>query len=190
MDGYDQLWSLVEADEADLVPGLVAELSGAGRAADLLSHDLQVDLSAIDGSVDDARFPTAFQADFLAGPASSDDFFPIHACGGDSWAANTLPGIDPSAGESPLVLPTVANDVFDIPEPLVLPGVMDDDFFVAKDGSGPWVLPSEPDILVGDNEHFLGLFASRGGFDLPVDHTLYVDDHGLIGAHGSDDWLL
>lgn len=185
MDAYDQLWSLVEADEADIVPGLVDALSPAA-GGDLLSADVQVDLSALE------NFPEAapYAADALIGSAAGDDFFPIHAFTA-SWATDSLPGIDPSAGEPP-ALPVAANDVFDVVEPLVLPGVMDDGFVMGGPDDGRLVLPGvEDDFRMEDivGERFLGRHVMGGGFDTPVDHTLVVDDHGLIGAHGTDDWL-
>lgn len=187
MDAYDQLWSLVEADEADIVPGLVDTLIHATGGGDLLSSDLSVDLSALESFAD----TTQYAADFLIGPAAGDDFFPLHAFTAAASATNSLPGIDPSAGEQPLA-PVAANDVFDVVEPLVLPGVMDDGFLIAKDGDGRLVLPGGDDIWLEDipSERFLGHHVAGGGvFDMPVDHTLVMDDHGLIGAHGTDDWL-
>lgn len=187
MDGYDQLWSLVEADEADLVPGLADTLIHAIGGGDLLSSEVLVDLSALESLPDTAPYA----ADFLTGSAGGDDFFPIHAFT-TAPTTDSLPGIDPSAGE-PLVLPAAANDVFDIPEPLVLPGVMDDGFVLSGDDDGRLVLPGSDDPFRMEDlpgERFLGHHAAGGVvFDMPIDHTLVVDDHGLIGAHGTDDWL-
>jgi len=187
MDGYDQLWSLVEADEADAVPGLVHTLIHATGGGDLLSAEVQVDLSALES------FPEAapYAADFLTGSAAGDDFFPLHAFTAAPSTGDSLPGIDASAGE-PLVLPTAANDVFDVVEPLVLPGVMDDGFVMGGYGDGRQVLPGVADDFLMDDlgaDRFAGHHLAGGGFEMPVDHTLVVDDHGLIGAHGTDDWL-
>lgn len=187
MDGYDQLWSLIEADGADGVPGLIDDArSSAAEHAPIT--DLQVDVSALEGLTADSGAQSAV----LAGSWSAeDDFFPIHAPA--AFAGSALPGVTPSTGDTPLVLPATPDGV-EVPEPLVLPGVMSDDFLIDKDAGQPLVLPGEPDtgdILYSD-EPLLGHW-TRGGhqpLELPVDHTVHVDDHGLIGAHGADDWLL
>jgi hypothetical protein len=194
MDGYDQLWSLIEAAETDGFPTLADDLLSASRIAsattvDAFVYNVGVDLSS--GTGDEL-----FNAGFLTA-AAGDAFFPIDDVAGIDASArfavanDFLPGIDPFGGDQPLVLPMADGGSKDIIEPLVLPGVMDDDFFIAKDGDGRLVLPGVGDDFgVPDvGGHLLDRLGARGVFEMPVDHTLYVDDHGLIGAHTSDDWL-
>jgi hypothetical protein len=191
MDGYDQLWSLVEAAGTDGFPTLADDLLSASRAA---STPL-VDAFVYDVGVEPSFGDDLFNAGFLTA-AAADAFFPIDNIAGidaaSPFAANDfLPGIDPFGGDQPLVLPLADDGLKDVVEPLVLPGVMDDDFFITKDGDGRLVLPGPGDDFgeVDAGERFLGRHATGGGFDIPPDHTLYADDHGLIGAHTTDDWL-
>jgi len=187
MDGYDQLWSLVEADGADGVPGLIGE-APSPTADHAPIADLAVDVSALENLTEVSWTHDALLTGSWSG---EDDFFPIHAP--TAFAGSVLPGVTPSTGETPLILPA-EPDVIDVPEPLVLPGVMTDNFLIDKDAGQPLVLPGEPDtgdILYSD-EPFIGRWTVGGHqpLELPVDHTVYMDDHGLIGAHGADDWLL
>lgn len=186
MDGYDQLWSLVEADGTDIVPGLVAELTRAA-AGQVVTADLLVDLSAL-GIQTEAG--TDF-ADILTGAVGGDDFFPVAALDAafPNSVADSLFGHDVSGGEAPFVLPVMTGD-HEI-APLVLPGVMDDDFLFIKGAGDPLVRPNEPSVMldIDGGEFVLARFTSARFVEMPVDHSLHVDGHGLIGAHGSDDWL-
>lgn len=181
MDGYDQLWGLMGADETDIVPGLVAELTRA-TAGDAGTADPWVDVSALEAQA----------AAGTDSAVSGDDFFPIVTF--DAAAAvsvaDSLPGFDGSAAETPFA-PTVMTGGHEIVEPLVLPGVMDDDFLFAKGVGDPLVRPGEPVTLldIDGSEFILARFTSARVIEMPVDASLHVDGHGLIGAHGSDDWL-
>lgn len=190
MDGYDQLWSLVEAAGTDGFPTLADDLLSMPHAASTPSGDAFLhEVSASRSSGDEL-----FAAGFLAA-AAGDAFFPIERLDAASpfAAANDfLPGLDLSGADQTLVLPVANGGVKDVYEPLVLPGVMDDSFLLGGDDDGRQFLPGiEDDFRVeAAGEHVLGRHAADGGlFETPVDHTLPVDAHGLIGAHGSDDWL-